>query len=385
MLNRSQLKTTYSIGFLFALHGALLVYINSSFAAQAIGENAVSILYTVASIVSILLLIALPRLLRRFGNYHTTLTFLLIELVAVIGLAVAHLPVLLILFFVAHNVLIRAVSFDIDIFLESSSSDGATGGIRGIFFTFINAAFVLSPLIVGLILGNTTRYERLYALASLITIPVLIILMMRLRKYRDSKYERVSLLRTIRELSVYANVRRIMIAQAALRFFYAVMVIYSPIYLHNHLGFSWGAIGTIFTIMLLPFVLLELPLGKIADRWLGEKEILVLGLLTLAGATGVLSFITAPSIALWATALFMTRVGASMIDIMSETYFFKIIDETDTHLIGFFRILDPFAYTIGPIFAGLIIYFVDIKYLFVILGAVILLAIPSTLRLQDTK
>ena len=44
--------------------------------------------------------------------------------------------------------------------------------------------------------------------------------------------------------------------------------------------------------MLLPFVLFELPLGKVADKWLGEKEIMFGGVLITALATGACFFLT---------------------------------------------------------------------------------------------
>ena len=107
-----------------------------------------------------------------------------------------------------------------------------------------------------------------------------------------------------------------------------------PIYLNQYVGFTWDKIGIIFTIVLLPYMLFEFPLGKLADRWLGEKEFLIIGFVIMAGATGALTFITSTSIVVWTIALFMTRVGGSFTEIMSETYFFKQIDDGDVNIIS---------------------------------------------------
>ena len=65
------------------------------------------------------------------------------------------------------------------------------------------------------------------------------------------------------------------------------MVIYTPIYLHEHIGLPWSDIGIIFTIMLLPFVLFEFPAGKLADGKWGEKEPPIIGIILIAVSTAL--------------------------------------------------------------------------------------------------
>jgi MFS family permease len=78
--------------------------------------------------------------------------------------------------------------------------------------------------------------------------------------------------------------------------------------------------------MLLPFVFVQFPLGRLADKKWGEKEILSLGFIIVAIATGLISFISGGSMILWMTILFITRIGAATIEIMCDTYFFKKVD-----------------------------------------------------------
>ena len=56
------------------------------------------------------------------------------------------------------------------------------------------------------------------------------------------------------------------------------MIIYTTLYLHDTMKFSWQSIGSIYAFMLLPFVLLSLsyPLGRLSDK-IGEKKILIIG------------------------------------------------------------------------------------------------------------
>jgi MFS family permease len=180
------------------------------------------------------------------------------------------------------------------------------------------------------------------------------------------------------------GIRKIFLSNIMLRFFYSWMVIYTPIYLHEHIGFSWGEIGLIFSIMLVPFVVLGSPLGKIADKYIGEKELLSLGFVIVAVSTAYLSFVDSSNFLVWALVLLVTRIGASMVDIMSETYFFKKIDGSDSNLLGFFRMTGPIAFIIGPLLATLVLPFVGIKYLFLVLGILMLWGLRYSLTLKDT-
>jgi len=163
------------------------------------------------------------------------------------------------------------------------------------------------------------------------------------------------------------------------------MIIYTPLYLHNEIGFSLADTSLIIGIALIPFILLEAPLGKIADKYLGEKEILTAGFIITAGATMIIPFIEAPIFWLWAAILFTTRIGASMIEVMTETYIFKKINASSIDVVSFFRMVRPTAYIASPIIASVLLIHIDFKYIFLILGAVVLYGIRFSLVIKDTK
>jgi MFS family permease len=181
------------------------------------------------------------------------------------------------------------------------------------------------------------------------------------------------------------HIRRILVIDFLLNFFYAVMVVYMPLYLKNQIGLTWNEIGLTFTVMLLPFVLFELPLGKLADRFFGEKEILIGGLIIISLATIACSYLFSPIWFLWAILLFVTRMGAASIEIMKETYLFKKISGTDAGIVSLSRINVPFSYIVGPIFVAPILATFGLRYVFLGLGLVMLLGLIFVFRLKDTK
>ncbi len=158
-----------------------------------------------------------------------------------------------------------------------------------------------------------------------------------------------------------------------------------PIYLQHHIGFSWAEIGIMFTIMLLPFVLFEIPVGELADYKYGEKEFLAIGFVILALSTVFMSFITVKVFWIWASILFISRVGASLVEVSSESYFFKHVNAKSTDVISFFRVDRPIAFIVAPVVATVSLELLPFQYIFIVFGVILLVGTKYALELEDTK
>jgi len=373
----------YLTGFLFALNQALPAYINSTFLSGFATEKAVGMIYAVASVITVILFFLLPHLLRQFGNYRLAFWLFVLDGIAMLGLASARSFWPAIGFFICVFVATFLLAFTLDIFLEHYSSNSRTGSIRGIYLTVINGAWVFSPLLAGFILSDGD-YWKIYLAGAILILPALFLLRGGFKKFSDPNYKNIAVWSTLKNIWRQRDLFRIFSVSFLLGFFYTWMIIYTPIYLHDHLGFSWQTIGLIFTIMLLPFVLTETPLGKLADKKCGEKEILSLGLMIMALSTATLTFVSSTSVALWAALLFVTRVGASAVEIMSETYFFKKVQSNQADIISLYRATRPAAYVVGPLVASVLFIFVDFKMIFLALGLIMLSGLFFSLYLKDT-
>jgi len=203
--------------------------------------------------------------------------------------------------------------------------------------------------------------------------------------FKDPEYKDLKIEYTAKSVFKNKNMYSVFAINSLLRFFYAWMIIYAPIYLIQHVGFSVSETTFMIGLALVAFILLQTPLGYIADKILGEKEFLIGGFIILALSTASLSFITSTNFWVWTGMLFVTRIGASVVEVMSEAYFFKNIDSSDLNVIGFFRMLRPFVYTVAPLLASLLLLFIEIRFLFLILGAIILYGLRYSLILKDTR
>lgn len=378
------LRILYTSSFLFSFHAALTSYIESSFLATFVSENIVGIMFILGSITAFFGLFWMPWLLHRYGNYRVTLTLVILEILTLIGLSMVTVHALLLVIFILHLATYPLLIFTMDIFLESSSSDTTTGRTRGVYLTTQNAAWIAPPLIAGLILTDGD-YWKIFTSAAVILSPVLILVFLKLYDFRDPNYSHVSFFDMLKEVRARKDIYRIFMSNLLLSFFFSWMVIYTPIYLHTYLKIAWSDIGLIFTIMLVPFVLLSIPLGKLSDTHLGEKEILSYGFIITAITTAVLSFVASTSIALWAALLFLTRIGATMIQIMNESYFFKQIDAADANLISVFRYTYPLGYVIGPLAASIVLSFIEFRFIFLVLGIIMLYGLRYSLTIKDTE
>ncbi|MFH0845807.1 MAG: MFS transporter [Patescibacteria group bacterium] len=375
----------YLLAFVLSLQMAIPAYINSSFIeAKFASTNLISILYTLGSIVTILSLFYLTKTLKRIGNTRLTLALFIINGLSFGLLTFSNQSNLIILAFIALLVLGNLIYFNLDIFLEKQTLNDNTGGIRGKYMTTINLAWLISPIIAGFILEDN-NYRNVYFISLLLTVPFLILLGWGFYDFKDPQYEEINFTATFKRLKKKKDIFNIFILRTYLSFFYSWMVIYTPIYLHQNIGLDWSQIGIIFTIMLLPFVLLEIPVGKIADKFLGEKEIMNVGIVILSLATILLSIISVKTLWVWGLVLFLTRVGASLLEITAESYFFKQIDAGDSNIISFFRMSTPLAYLLGPLSASLVLVFVDFQFIFLVLGIICLTALKFGLEIVDTK
>ncbi len=370
---KKKLYRIYIIAFVFTLHIAISAYINSTFIGQTVTEKYVGLMYTASSILTLLLLSNTQVILKYFGNRRLTLTFLLINMASLATFIASSNPLYIGIAFVLFLTTNTLVLFCIDIFIEHFGEPSTVGKTRGIYLTIINFAWVASPMIASFLILNKGGYEAIYILAFIMTIIMALGLFMSIQSFDDKTYTKTPFMDIYRFLKQNKHIMAITIINFILQFFFAVMVVYTPIYLHQHMYIGWDKLGIIFTIMLVPFVLLGIPLGKLIDKYHVSKRLLIsMGIIITAGSTIAISQIHSVSVITWGLVLFMTRFGAAMVETVSEIYFFTHVREEDAYLLSFFRDMHPLSYILAPLLGTLFLSIFDFKYLFLALGIFVL-------------
>lgn len=367
--------------FVFSLHFAATLYINSSFLEHFFPLEMIGALYVLGAIASLLLFFRAPNLLNRWGNRKFMFIFLFLTLAATIGAAYAMGPIDALLFFILYAAVSPMIFYALDVLVEEITTNRKTGQIRGLYLTVLNAAIALGPVLIALVpIDNKFKY--FYLAAAAVLLPLFVLGLFLKSRHARKRYQPHSL--PFRHWWRSKSVRRVTIARFILEFFYGLMIIYTPIYLHDVIGFAWNEIGTIFAIMLLPFVLFEWPVGALADKETGEKEIMSLGF----GVMGI-SLLFMPflghNIVHWTIILFLSRIGAAFTEITTESYFFKRINSEDTGLISIFRLGRSVGLIVGAAASAAILHFFSLSAIFVMLAAFSFLGQGISRKIVDTR
>ena len=382
------LSWLYLANLFVGLHYFTLQFVNSSFFSTYLGTDAVGIVFSLAALLTLLTLMEGPRFFAHIGVYKTARTAALLDLMATAGIVVVSHETLLVLFFVMHTVAMGIILLCLDLYLEQQNQGDTEeiGNVRGLFLTVATLAALGAQLLTGLLASSDPSYRTVYFTSMLFVIPFLAILVAQLRTCTYDPHHAYSFIATIRTLRRNSDIFHSGVAQFLLRFYFSWMTIYLPIHLHLTIGMPWEEIGLVLFIMMIPYLIIEWPAGLIADRWLGEQELLTTGFIVAAGATYALTLITTANIVLWAVVLFVTRIGTALIESMGETHFYKRVRSDDADIISAYHMLKPLADIVGPLCATGILFLTDsINVLWYLLAFIMLIGLTSAARIVDSK
>ncbi len=385
---KRRLVPLYITSFLLIFHSFLVSYINSSYLEQFISTAAVGTLYTIGAAISIFIFLFISRVLRQIGNFHLTIGLVIFDFISVLGMSYATSLEVAIPLFIIHLISVPLIFFNIDVFIEEmiGNKEGVTGSRRGLLLAGASLVGAISPLTSSFLVDEVTgSFSLVYFVSALTLIPVFAILIFYYKNFSDPAYNEIKLFDAIRFFWKTHNIRFVFLAHFVLQLFFMVMVIYTPIYLTQDIGFSWKEFGLIMFFAQLAYIILEYPVGYIADKYIGEKEMMAFGFLVMALATSWMSFVTIPSVLLWSFVMFMTRVGASFVEATTESYFFKKTTSTDAQIISFFRIIRPFSYVFGALLASFVLLYLPFNMLFIVTALLMIPALFFTLNIEDTK
>ncbi len=384
--NQLKIYTMYTLGFILAVSVALPAYIQSSFLEAKIKIELVSLFFVAANVVTALAISFFPHLIRRIGSYLTARGLVIAYALALIALAISKSPLAAILSLLLFIVFSNLLWISIDIILESASLDHSTGQTRTIYLSLANLGWILAP-VVSARLVDVSGYFLPFLISALLAIPILIIIIVKKKSLKDNtkNYCKENLTKSWKKLWRNKNLRGVFIAAIALNIFFSGAVLYIPLYLHQNIGLEWSQLGWIFSFMLIPFVLIQVPSGWLADKYLGEKEMLISGLLILIISLLVFSYLTSTNPWAWALILFTSRIGAALVEAMRDTYFFKKVSDRDLGFINIFRMTGPLGYILGAAMASLALLFMPLGYIFITFAILLTPSLYFVLQIKDTK
>lgn len=377
----------YPLSLLFIFHTLLTAYINSVYMEQYLSPEGVGALYTIGSAIAVIAFLFFSHALRAIGNVKLTFILAALDILSLLALGAAETRAVAITAFVAFMVVNPLLYLNIDIFSEAliGKDESGTGSKRGFTLMLMSLAAAIAPLSMSYIIDTFGDLSSVYYAAAGIFSFFIVFLFWQFRTFEDPSYEKFHVRKSLREMWLYNDLRNVMFSHFLLQFFFAWAVIYMPIYMVSEVGFDWDQIGYITAFGLFAYVIFEWPIGYIGDRWIGEKEVMALGFVVLAITSSWLAFMSEPIVIPWMILIFMSRVGAAMVEATTESYFFKHTKGDDADTISVFRLLRPLSNVFGALLGGAALLFLPFNLIFIVLGFVMVFGIFSTVALHDTK
>ncbi len=377
----------YLISVVFTFQTLVTAYSSSTYLKAFIRPEFVGLLFAIGAGGAIVISLLLPKLLGKLGNVFLTLHLMLIISFSLLVIGYAPTPEITIISFVILMMVSPQVYLNIDVFLETliGEEEKGTGSKRGLILTIMSAAAFFSPLAMGFIVGPEENLSNVYYVGAGVGLIFIAILLFRFRQFYDPIYKVIAIKDMLKSASKNRDVRTVLSSQFLLQLFYTWAIIYIPLYLATEANLPWTDISQILATGLLAFVLFEYPIGIMADKHWGEKEMMAVGFLILALATASISIIPVLSVIGWMILMFLSRLGASLVEVTTESHFFKHVKAEDSALIGLFRLMRPLANLLGAMLGSLSLLFLPFNLIFIVLSFIMVSGIFITSFLTDTR
>src|SRR3990172_3033443 len=263
-LDKKKIKLISFISFFSGFTRAILFYVMSYYFRLAAGTENVSLFYTVSYAIVLLVLLNMHKVVRKLGKSNVFYFSVLAKIIAISALTLLDPSPLSIAILMAYIVFDILEWTSLDIILESFSKDQMSGRIRGVHLTVFNLGFLLGPFLSTQILEGFS-FQGLFTFILILNCIIFSVALIGLRGVNHRFDQKLKILDVVKKVFQRKNVMRIYYISFVLEFFFALMVIYTPLYLLD-MGVSWSQIGVIFTIMLAPFVLLQYPAGILTHK-----------------------------------------------------------------------------------------------------------------------
>lgn len=329
----------------------------------------------------------LPRLVSRYGAQQLAIVTAIMEMLVLFVLAGAPGAIAGAIFAAVAFSLQPFLAYELDLLLEATvAEEGTTGRVRTLFITAWNIASLAAPLLIGALLATSDAYPKVFLAAAVAIVPFITLFVV--RKLPSGHAPKLATIgETFNRIRHDRDLAAVMFGHLLLYLFFVWAPFYTPIYLHTVLGIPWTDLGWMFAVMLIPYVLIEYPAGVLADKLIGDKEMMFAGFLITGGSFAAIGLLTAatPSFVILAV-LIASRIGAALVESMTEGHFFRRVSEKDVNSVSMFRGIWPLSDIIAPLIGSLILLLGGYEILFFITGGLIaILGAGATLLIKDFR
>ena len=244
------------------------------------------------------------------------------------------------------------------IFVRDFATEKQVALAEGRFYLFTNIGWVIGPITGGL-LAKSYGTEAAFIFASFC---YLLLIALFFQQHLVAKNPLIhhrkelptvtgSFWKNLRDFMRQPELRRAFLVSFGMYFWWSISGIYMPLALTN-LGFSQDIVGLVFSLSVIPLILLEFHATDGARKF-GVRRYILIGFAILSV---MLLLFTRASPSLLLKLMILINIGAAFIEPNKEVFFFKVVKQEDEErFYGIYNAAYPVAYIIAPTLGALLL------------------------------
>ena len=381
-------KAFAHLKFFVSLAIASVATIYPNFIKEILGNDSkVGIFYSLIALLSLFVTLYSTQIFQRFKRVGIVNLTLSISIgVYIILTAISSFSTLIpIEIFRIFSIVLIGLS--ITLFMRDFSKEEELGEAEGELFVFDNLGYLIGPLLAGF-LAYKYGFDSVFFLAALLS---LIAYSYFNHQYFVKKHKHIKNKVSLPKGNLKLNMKdffskkeniKSFIVKFGLEYWWASFYFYVPLFIVN-LGFKHNIVGLIVGATVIPLIILEMFVGRIADKR-GYKKLFISGFFLLAIIISLIPIINNKIASLGI--LILTSFAVTMIEPIQDIHFFKSNEKKEEdRLFGVLMLSFPLAEILAPSIAAISIILFGANSVWYGVAVISIIAGIASLTLKEVK
>lgn len=376
-----QLKGILSVSVLRALTMAILSPIFALYLKQFVHTDfSVSLIYAFSYLFSLIATIYGSVIVERLQKQKMMVTALILYALVIFAFAFSNSSHAAIFLFILYTFLFSLLFFAISLYIDHLSSKANLATHFGENGTLTNISWIIGPMLGGFI-ASAMSYTEVFVIASLFAfIALLVFIFSEPVERSHPHHHHVYILKNIKAYFSDTFLRRSYFQGLGFSIFYGAAAL-TPLFF-KEIGASVSAIGIFLGLSALPWILLELPIGRWADRTHKERTLFIATYLMLIPALFLFGFSKLPIFAF--IFLTITSIATALSETTTLSNFYRKISKQNIGFSSVFLTYPVLGLFLGTVYSTVILSFASLKTLYIVLGVLLIPFLINALRLNVT-
>ena len=388
--------------FLYTFAAAVIAPVYPLFMKSLTGSEAmVGAIYGITSFFGLIFCLLSGELMQKYGRVLVLKTATIMLCVCFVVLTLVTSVVDLVLVESMRVIMATSAFLTLGVLVKTVSRKDDIESSEGKFYTFSNVAWLIAPVISGIVFMKYGMNAIFLIAALFTTVAFLSLEKTHLKDHRihgnlNFHYIRAHVINKsflpatyyfgvktianeVKNFVQYRNLVLVYFASFGLYMLFSTQWIYLPIILSGF-GVSKILIGVMTGALVLPLIFLEIPFTRMSKRITTKRFIVAGFVISSTAMTLVYFFYSQYAI----VALFFTAcIGAAMVEPFKDAYILKHCPPHKVNVFfGIFKTAQYMGYTIAPILASILILVIGIQQMFLVIGPILFIFALIARRLE---